>query len=232
MSSFIHSIFGLFIGLIFWKVSEGKFTRYHTFLLGLCCWYGPDWAWALRPLWKPLEEIHTYWGFTIFSIPLSLLYYLFLCRQTIRKKELEFQFTYFNVFCLVFAGGMFHFWFDHSYDAKYMIDFIFSTGNIAAGEGWYWQTNILVIFLIVFITTLIWSLKYELKYTNLVIFLGTIVYFTFLVIWGYYFVANETDLGTQIFVFTHVLGPLYLIYLSYYKVPGRVYPKNLKFILY
>ncbi len=131
-----HLIYGFAIGLIFWKMSSGRFSHRHVFTYGVNTYFGPDigaitWFVTRSMLNDDQEAIlrfllHNPYTFPIIlALPLALAYRAFSRVDMGRvegKLRLKLQprpeLSFVQCYLLITAGGFSHFFYDFIFDAN------------------------------------------------------------------------------------------------------------------
>jgi hypothetical protein len=133
MPGVFHALFGLTIGLLIWKLSEGKngekrFGLPLIFVYALNNYIGPDIGAIFKDIGEALGSapvlelgnvIHSYAGFLLFALPYAVAWYAILLgieqsrrknleRANLAGSETDLHAPYPKVLIMVVAGGIMH----------------------------------------------------------------------------------------------------------------------------
>jgi hypothetical protein len=133
MPGIFHACFGLTVGLLVWKLSEGKngekrFSLPLIFVFAINNYIGPDFKAILERIGEALgspplvalgEAVHSYTGFLLFALPYAVAWYAILLgieqararslvKAGIAGSEPNLHASYPKVLLMVIAGGMMH----------------------------------------------------------------------------------------------------------------------------
>ncbi|MEX2681797.1 MAG: hypothetical protein Q6373_009355 [Candidatus Sigynarchaeota archaeon] len=133
MSGIFHAFFGLTIGLLIWKLSEGKngekrFSLSLIFVFAINNYIGPDLGGIFKDIGEALNSpplvalgnaIHSYTGFLLFALPYAIGWHLILLGidrtriQAVKKVgnpnlEPVNHVSYPKVLLMVISGGIMH----------------------------------------------------------------------------------------------------------------------------
>ncbi len=149
-----HLIYGFALGLIFWKLSSGRFSHRHVFTFGVNCYYGPDigavlWYVTRNLLTSDQEQIllllfHNPYTFPIvLALPLAFGYRAFSrvdigrvngWKHIVLNPKPELSLV--QCYLLITAGGFSHFLYDFIFDANGQS----ATFRWVIGTG-FWETE-------------------------------------------------------------------------------------------
>ncbi len=138
MPGIFHVVFGLTVGLLVWKLSEGKdgkkrFSLPLIFVFAINNHVGPDIGSIFKSIGRALDSapvlelgnvIHSYGGFLLFSIPYAVAWYAILlgieqararnqAKAGIAGSEPDLHASYPKVLLMVIAGGILHHFVDN-----------------------------------------------------------------------------------------------------------------------
>lgn len=231
MSAFIHTIFGLLLGLILWRFTGGRFSLIHVAVLGLCSWVlGPDAVQPVQFYSKPLRDLlHDLPGFFVTALVLSLIFHLFLRYRwsaegfKLEKRDEKDIIGYLNIYLVISAAGILHNFFDGTFDSRIISEFVFSTGYSTPGVNQYYPEMLgMAAFTVVFVLSLPLAMRYGARWTVAHLLGFSALYFLLLLAYGYRLVGGETDLGLTVVAVFYLVIPLFLLYLSALRVAERV----------
>jgi len=240
MPSIAHLILGGFIGIFLYKISNGKFSKHHVFILFMNNYIGPDTGWALNIG----SFTHTLFGNTIYSLLLSIFYSYFTKFSIDYKKKvlidngnqkLNFLATYF----VVMAGGIMHIYLDGviNYNGTFyyfpqigdisridftIMDFIQFWSSSAIGINTIASVIGGIIFIIGFIHFFTYFLQTkDIKSIKSMLYsiFYIIAFMIYFYLFGNYSTAYHADAGAIIFIFSFWIIPIFLLYLSTFYNP-------------
>ena len=168
-----HLIYGFTLGLIFWKMSSGRFSHRHVFIYGVNTYFGPDigaviWF-ATRNLLNAEQEaiiiylFHNPYTFPlVLAIPLAFAYRYF-SRIDLERGNGKFnlkiksrpELSFIQCYLLISAGGFSHFFYDFIFDANGQSStfrWVIDTGYMGMPqEAWIDAGIIIVVVLMAFL---------------------------------------------------------------------------------
>ncbi|MHA1339550.1 MAG: hypothetical protein ACTSRZ_04435 [Promethearchaeota archaeon] len=236
MPSIAHLILGGFIGVFLYKISNGKFSKHHVFLLFMNNYLGPDVGWALGIG----DFTHTLFGYAIFALLLTLFYSYFTRFSVDFKKIIlidnkKIKLGYLASYLLVLAGGVMHIYLDGimNYNGRFYYfpalnegdsrismtiwDLIQLWKDSAIGINTIFSVIGGIIFILGFMHLFVYFVQTkDLKKAKPLIYtiLYIVVFMIYFYLFGNYSTAYHADAGAIIYVFSFWILPIALCYFS------------------
>lgn len=177
MSGPTHFVFGFGLGLLFYFLTERKFSARHVIIFGINNWYGPDFgvilcrvldacgvnsdlAWAIG-----VETIHSYIFWPFFALLMTWPWHAWFKwelhipkrGQNIWTKLDRSPLSFVQTFKLIVAGGYLHFFVDDTLPVHYFAGRVLSLG-VWKGASIHWSLLITGFITFIYVFLLIWFL--------------------------------------------------------------------------
>ena len=234
MPSFAHFVLGGIIGLAFYSISMGKFSKTHVFILFMNNVWGPD---IIATFGFPISHSLLLWPLCAFFLTYPYHYFTKFSFKTESWKRFEImelqkrKLTFSQTFFLVLAGGIMHLYLDFMINNVGYIILIPGIGNFRGLFFTLYDLNILFdyglfplnpilsiviggLFILGFIFLFLRFLKNNSKKEGYLIILFIIVFSVLFALFGQTFTLSHPDLGALLYIILFWGIPMILLVLS------------------
>ncbi|MFX0148343.1 MAG: hypothetical protein ACFE8E_11440 [Candidatus Hodarchaeota archaeon] len=234
MPSIAHFVLGGIIGLTFYSISSGKFSKTHIFVLFMNNVWGPD---IIATFGFPISHSLLLWPLCAFFLTYPYHYFTkfsFKLQSWKKFQIIEFKqrkLSFLQTFFLVLAGGIMHLYLDFMINNVGYIILIPGIVNFKGVFFTLYDLNILFnyglfplnpifsifvggLFILGFVFLFIRFLKNTSKREGYLILLFIIIFSVFFSLFGQTFTLSHPDLGALLYIMLFWGIPMILLVLS------------------